>query len=292
VNFQVFSPDKHDPPFTGTASSLLRLLPPVLRARDFHLYTGKRREEGGRLVDLWQGGGAAILGHKPPAVFREFKNAASRGLWNALPHPLEKRLYKALGRLFPGRSFHVYGPGIQLPDFPEGDFSLWRPFLDEKAPLAAPEEIPVLCPLIPGLGRVHGRISGPLILAVDPQFEKSHPLPPPELIAPALSAALARGIYSLIAAGPERGKCPFPEIRAILPKSPWERRGVYLFPREAPRPGAWEGLFRRFLSGGFLVPPAPEDPLILPGFLSPGEEAKLAGLLLEQGEFQAYFPKT
>jgi hypothetical protein len=285
LDFKAFSPDKNEPLFTGTDSSLLRLLPPVLRARDFHLYTRSRREEGGRLLDLWQGGGAAILGHKPPAVFRDFKNAASRGLLTALPHPAENRLLKALGRLFPGRSFRVYGPGFSLPEFSGGaDFSLWRPFLDEQSPLAAPEGIPVLCPLIPGIGRVHGRVSGPLILAVDPLFEKKHPLPPSELIAPALSAALTRGIYDLIAAGPVRGKCPFPKISAILPKSPWERRGVYLFLREAPKPGAWEGLFRHFLSGGFLVPPAPEDPLILPGFLSPGEEAKLAGLLAGPGE--------
>jgi hypothetical protein len=289
VDFTAFSPDTQKPFFTGTGSSLLRLLPPVLRARDFHLYTRSRREEGGRLVDLWQGGGAAILGHRPPAVFREFKNAASRGLWNALPHPMEKRLVKALGQLFPGRSIRIYGPGIPLSEFPVGaDFFLWRPFLDEQRPLAAPEGFPVLCPLIPSLGRVHGRISGPLILAVDPLFEKNHPLPPPELIAPAFAAALTRGVYDLIAAGPERGKCPFPKIRAVLPHSPWERRGIYLFPREAPGPGAWEGLFRRFLSGGFLVPPAPEDPLILPGFLSPGEEVKLAGLLAGQEGGESY----
>jgi hypothetical protein len=273
-----FSPGGREAAFAGAGDSLLRLLPPVLRARDFHLYT-QGRGEGGRLVDLWQGGGAAILGHRPSAVLREFKNAASRGLWSALPHPLEKRLFKALGRLFPGRSFRVYAPGTSLPEFREGDFALWRPFLDEAVPLPPPGAIPVLCPLIPGLGRVHGRITGPLILAVDPLFEKAHPLPPSALIAPALSAALARGIYDLIAAGPERGKCPFPKIRAVLPQSPWERRGIYLSPRETPEPGAWEGVFRRFLAGGFLVPPDPEDPLILPGFLSPGEEAKLAGLL-------------
>lgn len=289
MSLNVCPPSGHEAAFAGTGSSLLRLLPPVLRARDFHLYTQGRREDGGRLVDLWQSGGAAILGYKPPAVFREFKNAASRGLWSALPHPMEKRLLKALDRLFPGRSFRVYAPGISLPEFREGtEFSFWRPFLDERFPLAAPEEIPVLCPLIPGLGRVHGRIAGSLILAVDPLFEKGHPLPPSELIAPAFSAALTRGIYDLIAAGPERGKCPFQKILAVLSKSPWERRGIYLSLREAPGPGAWEGIFRRFLAGGFLVPPDSGDPLILPGFLSPGEEAKLAGLLAGQGEGESY----
>jgi hypothetical protein len=39
-------------------------------------------------------------------------------------------------------------------------------------------------------------------------------------------------------------------------------------------------LFSRFLENGFLIPPVPSHPLILPGILSPGEEAKLADLLL------------
>jgi hypothetical protein len=38
-------------------------------------------------------------------------------------------------------------------------------------------------------------------------------------------------------------------------------------------------LFRHFLDNGFLLPPVPSQPLILPGVLSQGEEAKLAGVL-------------
>ncbi|MDR0642588.1 MAG: hypothetical protein LBG07_09025, partial [Treponema sp.] len=49
-------------------------------------------------------------------------------------------------------------------------------------------------------------------------------------------------------------------------------------PPSAP-PAPWEELYRRFLDGGFLIPPGPGAPLILPGSLSPGEEAKLAALL-------------
>jgi hypothetical protein len=93
------------------------------------------------------------------------------------------------------------------------------------------------------------------------------------------SAALSRGVDDLMAAGPERGKCPFPKIRAVLDESPWERRGIYLFPKKPLKPQAWEPVFRRFLGEGVLIPPDPEEPLILPGFLSPGEEAKLADLL-------------
>jgi hypothetical protein len=295
----------------------------VLRARDFRLYTGgggregNRDRNGNRLVDLWQEGGAAILGHTPPGLFREFKNAAGRGLLSPLPHPLEKRLFTALSRLFPRRSFRVYAPGTSLPgllaavglprppsaadpavprcsgagcdaghdagydtapDAGPAILSLWRPFLDPAAPLAVPDGGPsILIPLLPGSGR--GRSFGPLILALDPAFEAEHPLPPPDLVPPAILAALTRGIYDLLAAAPERGKCPFPKIRAALAGGPWERRGIYLSLRKTPEPAVWTETFRRFLEGGFLIPPEPAEPLILPGILSPGEEAKLAGLL-------------
>jgi hypothetical protein len=93
-------------------------------------------------------------------------------------------------------------------------------------------------------------------------------------------AALTRGIYDLIAAAPDRGKPSFPNISAALSSGFWRRRGIYLSPGEPPEPGLWEEIFRRFLEGGFLIPPDPGEPLILPGLLSPGEEAKLAGFLL------------
>ena len=61
--------------------ALLRLVPAVLRARNFRLYTAGGR----RLVDLWLNGGAAVLGHTPPALLRELKNTASRGLYAPFP---------------------------------------------------------------------------------------------------------------------------------------------------------------------------------------------------------------
>jgi hypothetical protein len=294
--------DKGGPDF-----SLLRLLRPVLRARDFRLYTGGGggggREGGNRLVDLWQEGGGAILGHTPRGFLRELKNTANRGLFAPLPHPLERRLFAALSRLFPRRSFRVYAPGTSLsgllaaaglsrsaaaadPAVPRrsgagpANLSLWRPFLDPAAPLAAPDGgPPVLIPVLPGSGWSRDRPSGPLILALDPAFGEACSFPPPDIIPPVTLAALTRGIYSLVAAAPERGTCPFPKVRAALAGGPWERRGIYLSLRETPEPAAWTETFRRFLEGGFLVSPDPADPLILPGILSPGEDAKLAGLL-------------
>jgi hypothetical protein len=85
--------------------SLVRAIPPVLRAREFRLYLA----DGRRIVDLWQCGGAAILGHTPPAVTRELKNNAERGLYTPFPHGMEQRFLKALSRLFAGKALRIYG---------------------------------------------------------------------------------------------------------------------------------------------------------------------------------------
>jgi hypothetical protein len=288
----------------------LRLVPPVLRARDFRLYV----QGGDRLVDLWQNGGAAVLGHTPPALLRELKNFAGRCLYAPYPHPQEKRLEKALTRLFPGRVCKNYAAGTSLRSvletagapFPwgtayhDGDrrvvqadsltdpsighnmgpwVSLWRPFLDPADPLAlSPDAPPVLLPVLPGTSTLRTGIA-----MIDPAFEKDHPFPPSDLLPPVLLALMTRGIYDLIAASPQRADPPFPRLKKALLAGQWRRKGIYLFPPEAPVPGrdAWSALFHRFLEGGFLLPPDPGQPLILPGALSPGEEAKLAKLLVQ-----------
>ncbi|MDR0291142.1 MAG: hypothetical protein LBI06_09420, partial [Treponema sp.] len=141
--------------------SLLRLMPTVLRARDFRLYT----KDGKRLVDLWQNGGAAILGHTPPSFLREIKNTASRGLYAPFPHFLEGRYCKALSHIFSNRTFRFYAAPPQelyklvaddvssecVPSM-QGTVALWRPFLNPAAPLAVDENAPpVLIPVVPGI---------------------------------------------------------------------------------------------------------------------------------------------
>jgi hypothetical protein len=265
----------------------------VLRARDFHLYT-----QAGRLTDLWQAGGAAVLGHTPPSVLRELKNAADRRLFVPFSHPLQKRFLKALSLLFPGRIFRVYGPGsslggilkaagfdaARLPDPAAGEtpggeaaVSLWRPFTDPAAPLAVPGHIPALIPVLPVIPPQYGgtEAGGPSwpcgigVFALDPVLEGA--FPPPDIIAPALLAVAARGVYDLAAMA---GKRAAPPLHGV-----WRRRGIYLTAAPCGHNGDYAALFRRFLDGGFLLPPDPALPAILPGALSPGEKAKLAALL-------------
>ena len=260
---------------------LLRLVPAVLRARDFRLYT----RGGRRLVDLWLNNGAAVLGHTPPALLRELKNTASRGLYAPFPHFLEARFIKALSRLFPGRTFRLYtSPPVTLAAMTENKTAaLWRPFLNPRSPLAMPENAPpVLIPVLPGIqGWRKNLPQGLCVLAIDPAFETEAgaALPPGDFLPPVLLAAAARGLYDLIAAAPERTKPAWPRIAKALKNSPWRRQGIYLSLAEPPSPADWAALFRRFLDAGFLLPPISGHPLILPGVLSPGEEAKLAEAL-------------
>jgi hypothetical protein len=294
-------------------TELLRLLPPVLRAREFRLYT----QGGRRFVDLWQNGGRAILGHTPPNLLRELKNTASRGLMSPFPHPLEKRFAKALSKLFPDKIFRVYADDASLrralksagipwntgapdPAFPAGEsgggsgditggnssgggarIGLWRPFLDIKT-ASLLTHYPLLIPVLPW----------PLSPRVLVMEEKLQPeFPPSDIISPLILAAATRGIYDLIAAAPDRGTASFPKINKVLYSNPaaansgeeesakkWRRRGIYL-----TYPGlntdSYAALFRRFLDGGFLLPPGPQEPAILPSVLPAGEEAKLAELL-------------
>ena len=276
---------------------LLRLLPRVLRARDFHLYL----EGGKRLVDLWRAGGRAVLGHKPPHVVSELKNSAERGLFTPLPHPLERRFIKALSQFFPGRAFRLYQDEASLcrvlekagiapadiagpfndPAFPSRDtekgISLWRPFLEKK--VTDTFFMPVLpWPL------------GPAVLVPGKDMEDS--FPPGELIPPVLLAPAARALHDLAAAlktfSENHGGPAYPKIEKALNKAQsdgseaivWRRRGIYLTVEPGMDREEYVSLFRNFLEGGFLIPPSPAEPAILPLVMSPGEESKLAQLLV------------
>ena len=268
---------------------LLRLLPKVLRARDFHLYL----EGGKRLVDLWLEGGRAVLGHKPPRVLSEMKNAAERGLFIPLPHPLERRLIKALEVFFPGRSFRLYRDESSLflalekagfsgqvhdPAFAskpvletgKAGVSLWRPFLDKEGEDEA--NAAILIPVLPWS-------LGPAILVLDKSLESS--FSPGELIPPVLLAPTARALYDLAAAlnAFTSNRPQYPKIEKVLKGGLWRRRGIYITGEPRVEGEKYAALFKRLLEGEFLIPPSPREPIILPLSMSKGEESKLAEML-------------
>ena len=73
----------------------LRLLPPIRRARGYRLYAANGR----RIVDLWQDGGRAILGHRGGRVLREVSAVLDRGTASPFPSVEERRLARAVSEL-------------------------------------------------------------------------------------------------------------------------------------------------------------------------------------------------
>jgi hypothetical protein len=221
----------------------------------------------------------AILGHKPPHVQGELKNAAERGLFAPFPHPIENRFLKALNRLFspqnegPQFSFRLYDnrasleAGLEKAGFSsKTQLPLWRPFLETALPS-------MFVPVLPW-------VFSPLVLVFEKSLERV--FPPGDLIPPFILAPASRAIYDMIASGKDGGRPLYPRIKKALSRagSKWRSHGIYLY-RNSDIHEDWEPLWKHFLENRFLLPPSPQEPLILPGMLSQGEETKFAGLLGE-----------
>jgi len=254
---------------SSSTNNCFHLLPHVLRARGFRLYLAN----GKRLVDLWQNGGAAVMGHTPPNLLRELKNTASRGLFTPLPHFTENRFLKALQKLLPEHSFRIYAapPQELISLFNDGSAQLWRPFIEN-------DNNHIFIPVLPGIQTWRGKLPMGLCVAAAKSEEPLLQLPPGDNLSPILLAAAARGVYDILGA-PQRAKPQLHRVAKALKNSIWQQKGIYLSLSEEPAPEIWEALFNQFLDAGFLLPPNPAHPLILPGEMSAGEEAKLAALL-------------
>jgi len=288
----------------NTDTSLLRTIPRVLRARDFHLYL----EGGKRLTDLWRSGGQVVLGHKPPKVLGELKNACERGLFSALPHPTEQRFLKALAALFPNKVFRLYTNDSSLrralaragfteesrasfpdPAFPPQDgfpsrVSLWRPFLTNN------NDVSVYVPVLPFP-------LAPSVLIINREFD--HSFSASDLISPVVLSPAVRALYNLISIlkvfDTKREYPYYPKLHKALSQFSsdsqqvrWHRKGIYLTVDRSIDNDQYATMFKQFLSEGFLLPPSSSEPAILPLEMSDGEEAKFAGLLIQQWEAQAF----
>jgi hypothetical protein len=274
---------------------LLARLTHVRRARGFRLYLA----DGRRIVDLWQCGGAAILGHTPTGMLGALKDTASRGLFAAFPGPLTRRLERLLSSLVPGfPAVRVYVDESQaesalrragfavtrLEDFADPVFSLpeggvpawWRPW----SPVAVGSRIlaPVLPVPLPASAR-------PIVFLMNEETAAAFPRSSP--VSPLFLALAVRAVASLVTALPQRTALPA-GLLTVARKALGANalRGPYLRFPEATDPAAYAALFDRFLLRGFLLPPDPRSPAIIPADMSAGEAAALSVLLSESG------PKT
>ena len=254
--------------------SLLYTIPSIVRARGFYLYT----KTGKRIVDLWQDGGKAILGHKPPGLLRELKNSSERALFAPFPHTAQERFFKALLQLFPAKAFRVYQhksvmysalqrAGFQtengitdpaLSPCQQSPCTLWRPFIKI-------DDAPILVPILPWSW-------SPQVLVVDPHLD--FPLES-DIISTALLSGATRAVHNLVAALKAK-RSVSPLLQESMQNTLWNLKGIYVHIRRPE--SCYEALFRLFFEAGFLIPPDPLTPLILPESLSKGEEAHLAQL--------------
>lgn len=142
------------------AAALLQTVPDVRRARGYRLYTGGDR----RLLDLYQEGGRALLGHRPGKLVHDTKNVLERGVLSAFPSPERARAERAVMRLvaplleaagmtdarvelLPASLVQHTQLDLSLPDvlwdaraedLSRGVLPLWRPWLpDSMLPRAA-----------------------------------------------------------------------------------------------------------------------------------------------------------
>jgi hypothetical protein len=140
------------------------------------------------------------------------------------------------------------------------------PVLPTAPAPALPGDLPPVLPAAPA-----SVLPGDLPSAM-PETAAFHPS---EIISPLTLAAATRSVYDLIAATPARGRVRYPRIEEALTNSAWQRQGIYLYCRADEY--TYAEVFKHFLEQGFLIPPNQNQPLILPGVLSAGEETKLAG---------------
>jgi len=260
-------------------------LPVIRRARGYRLYDYR----GKRYLDLYQQGGAGLLGHRPGNLNNLLKDLLSRGLAGDLPSIYQKRLEKALLARFPGyrgvRIAASFAQALELGSRHLGrplsaedvrdpltspaaaaattEAACWRPLSPAAATAAAQAE--VLFPLLPfSLG------GAPACVCFRRPLPASFPVPSP--LSPLILAGALRALHDL-----ER-YAPAPWFRPDLFDSApgWTQQGIYLL-STSPR-AEYETIFLRFLEAGLLLSPRWPGPSILPAEASPGEVKRLLEL--------------
>lgn len=259
------------------ATRLLRLLPPIKRARGWRLYA----VDGRRFLDLWMDGGAALPGSGKTGFGRSLKEAIDTGTTRPLPSIWEHRLRTELVRRWPEYPVHRVFRSQDAASLALVQASRQNPGIPERAVLLHPFSAmlqgtiwadaltaPVVAPILP----CPGPFSPGILLVRDPKVAEALE---DQVIPPVAAMALVRGLAAFdrfleaYIEGHWRGIDRF--VGAL-----YVRRGPCLLPRYAPE--AHATVFARALEAGILLPPRYEWPALVPGDYDPGELAPLATL--------------
>ncbi len=274
------------------------------RARGYYLYfdrlasvhtAPRKKGQISRLCDLYLDAGQALNGYRPAGVGNRLKNTMARSLYAALPSSKAGRLNRLLKRLFPAikgfglyHSLDILGVNNQtmsplqfsMPELlrcrKSGNLSLWRPLSQEgqKRQTSYSLMIPALSSLPLPYLVLH--FTGPDL----PSSDVCSPLQLETLI-------LALGqTESLLQQSQERIRlvelgskligflaCSnSPETQPSLLQRAWQGRwqldGIYLYWQTTQTSyTAYSRLWQAGLEKGFLLPPNPWAPLLIPPIL-------------------------
>ncbi len=251
-------------------------LPLFRRARGYRLYD----HSGQRYLDLYQGNGSGLLGHRAFRITTELKDVISRGLISDLPSVYLRRMEKALLGQFPeyracrivcsrARALelasHYMGSDVDKACDPliepesDSPLKVWRPFC---ALSTSSEILLLILPFMMGGAPVCLVFRG--VLPVD--------FPPSDNVSPVILAGALRALHNLKRYQPASW---FRED--LLCRAPgWNQRGIYILP--AFEAGSYREVFNVFLKGGILLSPEYPGPSILPAEASEGEYKKMIKL--------------
>ncbi len=246
---------------------MIRELPAIRRAREYHLYD----LQGRRYVDFYQGGGRCLLGHRVSPVSTAVKNVLSQGLQGALPSVYEHRLVQALQALIPThphvRIFATQDRAVEqaaacagvqpaaphdpaLAPLGAAGVAYWRPLLEEDW-----SQADALVPVVPYPGPGD---AWPVCFRGAPRCRASAS----DLVSPVVLAGMAKAVWEYI----KRAAAFDPDRRRLVDGPGWTRRGPYL--RYAWAPEEHERVWRSALERGVLLAPRHPGPSIVPPDLS------------------------
>lgn len=266
------------------ANSFLKDVPPIRRARGYRLYDHK----GNRYLDMFQNGGAAILGHRPKGLSLALKNTIEKGLYAPYPSIYTERLQKLLRSLFPHGGdifiFRNYERGVDLlsrayamnlSEYPLEDplggldgkspIRLWRPYLENQN-----DPAPFTVPLIPFPGMCE-----PVIVCVRKDICRAEGM---ELASDPVSPVILSGIIKVFHALQQRDIKKEQKKWSFFDFPLWKREGMYLIADTIDKDRYGE-IFSSLLERGVLISPDPLIPTIIPGEFSDGEIQPLRDIL-------------
>jgi hypothetical protein len=264
------------------------LIPPIRRARGYRLYD----YQGRRYLDLWQGGGRVLLGHRSLRLTHLLKNVLSRGLLADLPSLYGGRLERALAGLLPAfprvriasslpaalaLASRYLGREVSIEEIRDpavesaggnrsAEVAWWRPLMAGEPEAAALPR--VLLPVLP-----FAASGAPVAVCFGGPLQAD--FPPSETVSPLLLAGAARCLFDLRSyRRPEWARDDL-----LRGAGGWSQRGIYLCARSAEE--GYGELFAAFLKQGVLLNPSWPGPSILPGEASAGEVAAMIRLFRE-----------